>query len=130
MSDTENSSGGVLLGEEISFSHSPTPSPATSNKRKRSVTSESTAVKKTKPIKKRKNQVVEDGDLDVQLGLNSAIGRMDSQLLADYVAQRTKRFGGDLSLVELEDRHIPGIQSFTLPSLRSVHFTLSQPLMI
>ncbi|KAI4227151.1 MAG: hypothetical protein L6R36_002648 [Xanthoria steineri] len=39
--------------------------------------------------------------------INTAIGEMDNRLLADYVAQCTKRFGEDLSLVELEDMHVP-----------------------
>ena len=42
------------------------------------------------------------------LGINTAISKMDTRLLADYVAQRTKRFGDDLSVVELEDLYIPG----------------------
>ncbi|KAL8733614.1 MAG: hypothetical protein Q9166_002023 [cf. Caloplaca sp. 2 TL-2023] len=46
-------------------------------------------------------------DIDSAKDINSAIGRMDSRLLADYVAQRTKRFGQDLSLVELEEMHVP-----------------------
>jgi hypothetical protein len=46
---------------------------------------------------------------------------MDGRLLADYVAQRTKRFGGDLSLVELEDRHIPGEQNVTPDILGALH---------
>ncbi|KAI4248429.1 MAG: hypothetical protein L6R40_000988 [Gallowayella cf. fulva] len=45
--------------------------------------------------------------VDAVEGINSAIGKMDSCLLADYIAQRTKKFGGDLSLVELGDMHIP-----------------------
>jgi len=45
---------------------------------------------------------------DVEQGLNNAIGRFDEPLLADYVAQREKRFGQDLSSVEIEDRYIPG----------------------
>ena len=40
--------------------------------------------------------------------INPDIGMMDNRFLADYVAQRTKRFGEDFSLVELEDMHIPG----------------------
>ena len=50
----------------------------------------------------------EDERLDLEHGLNLAIGKLDSRLQADYVAQRTKRFSSELSLVELEDRHIPG----------------------
>lgn len=108
VSDTE-------LGTEISdIRSSPSPAPGVSKKRKRDAKS-STAVEKTvKRKKKKKAEAAEDGDLDLELGLNTAIGRMDSQLVADYVAQRTKRFSGDLSLVELEDRHIPGRPIFKL----------------
>ncbi|KAH8882724.1 hypothetical protein GQ53DRAFT_700608 [Thozetella sp. PMI_491] len=48
----------------------------------------------------------DEGDLDVEAGLNKAFERMDSQLLADHVAQRTNRFGTDLSSVELADLYI------------------------
>lgn len=84
------------------------PAPGVSNKRKRDENSSNTVEKTIKRKKKRKAESAEDGDLDVELGLNTAIGNMDSQLFADYAAQRTKRFSGDLSLVELEDRHVPG----------------------
>ncbi|KAL8872497.1 MAG: hypothetical protein Q9174_001884 [Haloplaca sp. 1 TL-2023] len=40
--------------------------------------------------------------------IDDAIGKMDSRLMADYVAQRSKRFGRDFSLIELADVHIPG----------------------
>lgn len=40
--------------------------------------------------------------------INLAIGMMDSRLLADYVAQRNRRFGEQLSPVEIEDLRIPG----------------------
>ena len=59
--------------------------------------------------KKRKKQVREDeGDLDVETGLNRAFERMDGQLLADHIAQKTARFGSDLSPVELSDLYISG----------------------
>ena len=51
----------------------------------------------------------EDNNLDLDLGLNLAIAKLDNRLLADYVAKQTKRFFPNLSLVELEDRYIPGI---------------------
>ena len=51
----------------------------------------------------------EDNNLDLDLGLNLAIAKLDNSLLADYVAKQTKRFFPNLSLVELEDRYIPGI---------------------
>ncbi|KAH6628550.1 U3-containing 90S pre-ribosomal complex subunit-domain containing protein [Chaetomium tenue] len=62
-----------------------------------------------RPRKKQKKQkkVREDeGDLDVEAGLNRAFERMDGQLSADYIAQKTRRFGTDLSPVELSDLYI------------------------
>jgi protein CMS1 len=59
--------------------------------------------------KKRKRmhlQEQDEADLDVDKGLNRAFERMDSQLLADHVAQKTSRFGTDLSSVELSDLYI------------------------
>ncbi|KAL8641536.1 MAG: hypothetical protein Q9226_008620, partial [Calogaya cf. arnoldii] len=77
-------------------------------KRKReSAEVETTA--RTKPPKHREHNAegatahARDTDSDI----NTAIGKMDNRLLADYVAQRTKRFGEDLSPVELEDMHVP-----------------------
>lgn len=49
----------------------------------------------------------EDGNLDVEQGLNLVFGNIGNGLLADYVAKRTKRFFPELSLVEFEDRRIP-----------------------
>lgn len=79
----------------------------TSKKRKHEGQAGSKAPLKKK--KSRKTQQDDDVDLDLEKGVNMAIGRFDSHLLADYVAQRTKRFQPDLSLVELEDRHISGL---------------------
>lgn len=64
--------------------------------------------KKAKRRKARSGIQDQDLDLDLERGLNLAIGRMDRGLLADYIAQRTKRFHSELSVVELEDLHIPG----------------------
>lgn len=44
----------------------------------------------------------------MDLEINTAVGQMDTRLLADYIARCTKRFGDDLSVVELEDLHVPG----------------------
>lgn len=79
----------------------------TSKKRKHQGHAESKAPLKKK--RSRKTQQDDDADLDLGKGINRAIGRFDSHLLADCVAQRTKRFQPDLSLVELEDRHISGL---------------------
>lgn len=48
-------------------------------------------------------------DLDLEAGLNRAFERMDGQLLADHLAQKTRRFGADLSPVELADLYISGV---------------------
>ena len=86
------------------------PSPPRTAKRKRSTGDDQTkaSVKLAKRKKSKKAKSDEDEDLDLKQGLNLAIGKFDSRLQADYVAQRTKRFSSDLSLVELEDRHISG----------------------
>lgn len=65
-------------------------------------------VKKAKRRKARPGIQDQDLDLDLERGLNLAIGKMNRGLLADYIAQRTKRFRSELSTVELEDLHIPG----------------------
>lgn len=62
-----------------------------------------------KKKRKRMHQHEQDeADLDVEAGLNKAFQRMDSQLLADHVAQKTTRFATDLSTVELADLYISG----------------------
>ncbi|PNS19615.1 hypothetical protein CAC42_7459 [Sphaceloma murrayae] len=57
--------------------------------------------KKSKP----KNDPLDEA-LDAEKGLNNAIGHMDSQLLADHIAQRNRRHQKDLSTVEQEDLRI------------------------
>lgn len=62
--------------------------------------------------KKRKSKYqAEDESLDTELGVNTLFTRMDNQLLADYLAQKTSRFGSDLSPVELSDITISGMPS-------------------
>ncbi|KAI4155476.1 MAG: hypothetical protein LQ340_000992 [Diploschistes diacapsis] len=46
-------------------------------------------------------------DIDEERGINLALGRMNPDLLADYVARKTQRFEDKATLVELEDRRIP-----------------------
>lgn len=63
-----------------------------------------------------------DALLDLDNGVNTIFARMDPDLLADYVAAQTKRFGGDdLSSVELADLYIPAaaIRDTTTMSLSS-----------
>ena len=90
--------------------NAPSSSPSRTAKRKRSTKDdqEAMSIKPAKRKKAKKAKPDEDENLDLKQGLNLAIGKLDSRIQADYVAQRTKRFSSDLSLVELEDRHIPG----------------------
>ncbi|KAK7209565.1 hypothetical protein V2G26_016743 [Clonostachys chloroleuca] len=57
----------------------------------------------TKKAKKRKGNFENNESLDSELGINTLFSRMDSQLLADHIAQKTTRFGTELSPVELSD---------------------------
>ena len=107
MSDSDGIQEGVPLFEAFSRTPSPEP-PKPTKKRKQDAppkTDEKTSAKRRK-LKKPKD--VEDDALDDELGLNHAIGHMESKLMADHIAQRTKRFRPELSLVEAEDCHIPG----------------------
>lgn len=62
----------------------------------------------TKKAKKRKGNFENNESLDSELGINTLFSRMDSQLLADHIAQKTTRFGTELSPVELSDISITG----------------------
>lgn len=77
-----------------------------SKKRKRGV--EQSAIRSAKKPKSKKAKDALDDELDIEAGINNAFSHMDSQLLADYIAQRTKKYENDLSSIELEDKHIPG----------------------
>ncbi|WPH01617.1 Protein CMS1 [Acrodontium crateriforme] len=112
MSDSDNEQAGVPLIEEISGSEG-SPAPP-SNKRKRSADEEENekpiskrAAKLAKSKKSKKPADVVDDALDTELGINKAIAHMESRLMADHIAQRTKRFQPDLSLVEVEELFIP-----------------------
>lgn len=101
MSDLEDQAG-VPLIENLSDSDAP--AAPTSNKRKRDAEGKKSA--KRRKLKKPKD--VHDEELDEELGVNHAIAHMDSRLMADHIAQRVRKFQPDLSLVEVEERYIPG----------------------
>ncbi|KKY34959.1 hypothetical protein UCDDA912_g05049 [Diaporthe ampelina] len=77
-------------------------SKAKSKKRKAQDDSQPAGAKKQKASKYEEDE----GMLDLEAGVNTAFVRMDPQLLADHVARQTKRFGTDLSSVELSDLYI------------------------
>jgi protein CMS1 len=107
MSDSDSEQAGVPLIEDVSDSDAP----ATSNAAKRKRETETDAPVESKRAAKRKKSKkpkdVQDEALDEEKGVNHAIAHMDSNLMADHIAQRTKRFKPDLSLVEAEDLHVP-----------------------
>jgi hypothetical protein len=78
-----------------------------SKKRKRGATTRDKTNEPQK-ITKKQRTASEDDDLDLSMGINKSFALMDSRLLADYMAQMTRKFENDLSSVELEDRYIPG----------------------
>jgi protein CMS1 len=101
---------------EDSLEGSPGPSPSLSSeakpqKRKRDseIETDEAIVKIPKQKKKKKtSKVLEEDEFDLSIGINKAFSNMDSQLLADYMAQRTKKYESELSSIELEDRYISG----------------------
>ncbi|KAL9120414.1 MAG: hypothetical protein Q9187_003037, partial [Circinaria calcarea] len=96
--------------------------PPSSQRAKRKRTADdSTAIIRTPKTKKTRNLgPIFDQGLDLENGVNTAIGTLDSHLLADYVAQKTKRFDDNLTMVELEERRIPGTAFETLRILRGL----------
>jgi len=102
-------------------------SPPVSKKRKRNLNLNSslkeTSIGETSAGKKRrrpksKSKATEEDELDLEAGTNNAFSHMDNHLLADYVAQRTRRYESDLSSIELEDRYIPGKYCTVHPKIR------------
>lgn len=66
------------------------------------------AAKRPKQKKNRRPDAEDEEALfDLDRGVNTIFSRMDPDLLADYVAANTKRFGSDLSSIELSDLYVP-----------------------
>lgn len=106
MSDESEDAAGIPLIEALSDSDSA--SNPVSGKRKRQNGSEAAVKKSAKRRKLKKPVDVQDAALDGELGVNHAIAHMDSALMADHIAKRTKRFQPELSLVEFDDSNVPG----------------------
>ena len=98
----------MLLSHDVSRENFPL-----SIKRKKSVEYDQDQKISKRASKKRRSEETDPsagkvGILDLDQGINSAIGKMDNQLIADWVAQRIRRFAPDLSVLELEDQYLPG----------------------
>ena len=89
--------------------------PSQLTKRKRDeiedVGSAITAEKKVKRKRPEKVKARHDENLDLERGLNIAIGNMDSRLLVEYVSQKEPRLAQHRSTVEVEDLRIIGKRS-------------------
>lgn len=94
---------------------------AMSNPKKRAAAEERLPEKRAK---KKKGNKQDDDNLDTELGLNTLFSRMDNQLLADHMLQKTTRFGSDLSSIELSDISLSGkddsMEVLPLPTLPCV----------
>lgn len=68
--------------------------------------------------RKRRRAGFEQDELlfDTDAGVNRAVALMDSQLMADHIAQKTSRFGTDLSPIELSDLYISRTSPLSLSS--------------
>jgi len=75
--------------------------------RKRNRDEEEVGPKSSKRKKKARRKISAEDIFDEELGVNTAIGQMDSQLLVDHIAKRTKKFESNVSAVEMENRYIP-----------------------
>ena len=87
--------------------------PSLLQKRKRQPEDDEVKIQSKRALKKKRLQesrkvMTIDGNLDLTEGIDTAIGQMDNRLLVDWVAQKTKRFAPDMSVVELEDLYLPG----------------------
>lgn len=78
-------------------------------KRKREANVEQNLISSSRKSRNKDTKLDEEDERALKVTINKAFGHMDSQLLADYVAQRTRTFESDLSSVELHDRCLPGM---------------------
>lgn len=95
------------LLERLSSSPDPEQSSHKLSQKRKRISDKDQPSKKTAKISK-KTRSTQDDDLDTESSINKAICRMDNQLLADYIAQRTREYESDLSSIELEDKYLPG----------------------
>jgi protein CMS1 len=99
MSDSDNDGGVPLIESDF-----------TGGKKRKRNDAEARKAKKNRRNKKPSD--IHEDDLDEELGVNLAIGKMDGNLLVNYVARRTKKFEPNMSTVELDDLYLPGAIGF------------------
>jgi protein CMS1 len=121
MSTEDNLQEPLLEDSTLPQSESGNTTNKASKKRKRTKGQGQEDSKDKESTKRRKPKPSEDEDVDVEAGLNHAIAKMDSHLLADYIARQTRRYENDLSSVELEDKYLPGESYLALLSIPPVN---------
>lgn len=84
-------------------------------KRKSSIDEAPAISRRAAKRNKKAAPVNSSGDINERLQINPAIAQMDGPLLADHVARLTRRFEKDISLVEVEDKRIPGVLQISMP---------------
>lgn len=107
-----------LLSRGSQASESPEPQ----NPKKRKISDDHDAESEGKPPSKRSQKLkrkkrpksgdLYHADVDVENSINPAIGKLDASMLVDLVLRQVKKFEPELSVVELEDRRIPGENAF------------------
>lgn len=105
MSDTSSPPSRSSAGQ-LELKSAPEPS---TRKRKKTGQNENMPRKKAAKADAHIQATKSDTDApEEQAGIDDAFAKMDGPLLSDYLAQKTRKFEKHLSVVELEDRHIPG----------------------
>lgn len=98
-----------FLADQITQTRIPHLLPTTSTrKRKRNTASTS-----EQQLRKKRHSTTENEEIDLSMGINGIFAHMNNHLLADYVAQKIRKFEYDLSPVEWDDRYIAG--NYSMP---------------
>jgi len=103
---THGGSPEPLLDQPSASPEQTSNSPEYAKKRKRVSDVGGTTEKAGKTSQTKRAKVLLDEELDLNFSIKKSFSQMDNALLADYMAQRTRKFENDLSSVELEDRAI------------------------
>lgn len=98
----------MLVSKQMPSSTGPEPVSTTKKRHASEVSSHANQGKRNaKRLRTQKSEQLDSSNRAENF--SPAIAGLSSQLLADHVAQRTKRFAPELSAVELQDRYIPGM---------------------
>ncbi|KAI1919201.1 Protein cms1 [Ophidiomyces ophidiicola] len=76
---------------------------------------------------KKANKLNRDQDTEKTGDINTAVGRMDGKLLADYFAQKAKRRNKDLTAIELDEIYVPEYAFLDTSSWQSPRTLTSLP---